>query len=89
MSDLVARLRLCVCGDAEQIEAADTIEALIAENERLRTLIPRPDQTQDELIWRDHMRGVPLAALAKEFGVTKERMRQRLKRIAEARLYLS
>ena len=69
-------------------EQADRIEELEAEVARLRQLVPRPDQTEDELVWRDHMRGVPLAALAKEFGVTKERMRHRLKRIAENKLHL-
>ena len=69
--------------------AARRIEAQAAEIERLRLLVPRPDQTQDELVWRDHMRGVPLAALAKEFGITKERMRYRLKRIAENKLHLT
>ena len=67
---------------------ADRIEELEAEVARLRQLVPRPDQTEDELVWRDRMRGVPLAALAKEFGVTKERMRHRLKRIAENKLHL-
>ena len=62
---------------------------LEAEVARLRLLVPRPDQTEDELVWRDHMRGVPLAALAKEFGCTKERMRYRLKRIAENKLHLT
>lgn len=71
------------------LEAADRIEELEAEVARLRLLVPRPDQTQDELVWRDHMRGVPLAALAKEFGVTKERMRYRLKKIAENKLHLT
>ena len=69
--------------------AAYRIQAQAAEIERLRLLVPRPDQTQDELVWRDHMRGVPLAALAKEFGITKERMRYRLKRIAENKLHLT
>lgn len=69
--------------------AADRIEELEAEISRLRLLVPRPDQTEDELVWRDHMRGVPLAALAKEFGCTKERMRYRLKRIAENKLHLT
>ena len=68
---------------------ADRIEELEAEVARLRLLVPRPDQTQDELVWRDHMRGVPLAALAKEFGCTKERMRYRLKKIAENKLHLT
>ena len=70
-------------------KAQDQIKAQAAEIERLRLLVPRPDQTQDELVWRDHMRGVPLAALAKEFGVTKERMRYRLKKIAETKLHLT
>ena len=70
-------------------KAQDQIKAQAAEIERLRLLVPRPDQTQDELVWRDHMRGVPLAALAKEFGITKERMRYRLKRIAENKLHLT
>ena len=70
-------------------KAQDQIKAQAAEIERLRLLVPRPDQTQDELVWRDHMRGVPLAALAKEFGVTKERMRYRLKKIAENKLHLT
>ena len=70
-------------------EMVNTIKAQAAEIERLRLLVPRPDQTQDELVWRDHMRGVPLAALAKEFGVTKERMRYRLKKIAENKLHLT
>lgn len=52
-------------------EMADRIEELEAEIARLRLLVPRPDQTQDELVWRDHMRGVLLATLAKEFGYTK------------------
>ena len=69
--------------------AARRIKAQAAEIERLRLLVPRPDQTHDELVWRDHMRGVPLAALAKEFGITKERMRYRLKRIAENKLHLT
>ena len=74
----------------EAVEAlADRIEELEAEVARLRLLVPRPDQTQDELVWRDHMRGVPLAALAKEFGCTKERMRFRLKKIAENKLHLT
>lgn len=71
------------------IAAADRIEELEAEVARLRLLVPRPDQTQDELVWRDHMRGVPLAALAKEFGCTKERMRYRLKKITENKLHLT
>ena len=66
----------------------DRIEELEAEIARLRQLVPRPDQTRDELVWRDHMRGVPLEALAKEFGVTRERMRHTLKRTAERRLHL-
>ena len=70
-------------------DMADRIEELEAEVARLRLLVPRPDQTQDELVWRDHMRGVPLAALAKEFGCTKERMRYRLKKIAENKLHLT
>lgn len=70
-------------------EMADRIEELEAEVARLRLLVPRPDQTEDELVWRDHMRGVPLAALAKEFGCTKERMRYRLKKIAENKLHLT
>ena len=65
------------------------IEELEAEVARLRLLVPRPDQTEDELVWRDHMRGVPLAALAKEFGCTKERMRYRLKKITENKLHLT
>ena len=69
--------------------AYERIEELEAEVARLRLLVPRPDQTQDELVWRDHMRGVPLAALAKEFGCTKERMRYRLKKIAENKLHLT
>ena len=73
---------------AHEYVHADLIEELEAEVARLRQLVPRPDQTEDELVWRDHMRGVPLAALAKEFGVTKERMRHRLKRIAENKLHL-
>jgi hypothetical protein len=88
--DLVKRLRSVFYADSDLLEeAADRIEELEAEIARLRQLIPRPDQTQDELVWRDHMRGVPLAALAKEFGITKERMRHRLKRIAENRLHLT
>jgi hypothetical protein len=77
---------------AAQGQAAEAYQAqLVAEAEidRLRQLIPRPEQTEDELVWRDHMRGVPLSALAKEFGVTKERMKHRLKRIAENRLHLT
>lgn len=70
-------------------EMADRIEELEAEVARLRELVPRPDQTEDELVWRDHMRVVPLAALAKEFGVTEERMRHRLKRICDNRLHLT
>ena len=70
-------------------QALLAIEELEAEVARLRLLVPRPDQTQDELVWRDHMRGVPLAALAKEFGCTKERMRHRLKKIAENKLQLT
>jgi hypothetical protein len=70
-------------------DALQYIEELEAEIARLRLLVPRPDQTQDELVWRDHMRGVPLAALAKEFGCTKERMRYRLKKIAENKLHLT
>ena len=99
--DLVKRLRAtCSCNIdntpclAEEEcrvaqEAADRIEELEAEVARLSLLVPRPDQTQDELVWRDHMRGVPLAALAKEFGCTKERMRYRLKKIAENKLHLT
>lgn len=70
-------------------EMADRIKELEAEVARLRLLVPRPDQTEDELVWRDHMRGVPLAALAKEFGCTKERMRYRLKKITENKLHLT
>ena len=70
-------------------DALKYIKELEAEIARLRLLVPRPDQTQDELVWRDHMRGVPLAALAKEFGCTKERMRYRLKKIAENKLHLT
>ena len=70
-------------------QQADRIEELEAEVARLMLLVPRPDQTEDELVWRDHMRGVPLAALAKEFGCTKERMRYRLKKIAENKLHLT
>ena len=74
----------------ERLKAAGAYaEELGAEVARLRLLVPRPDQTQDELVWRDHMRGVPLAALAKEFGCTKERMRYRLKKIAENKLHLT
>ena len=91
--DLVKRLR--DLGDHAAFEphmhhtAADRIEELEAEVARLRLLVPRPDQTEDELVWRDHMRGVPLAALAKEFGCTKERMRYRLKKITENKLHLT
>ena len=46
-------------------EMADRIKELEAEVARLRLLVPRPDQTEDELVWRDHMRGVPIAALGK------------------------
>ena len=74
---------------AERAQMRDRIKELEAEIARLRLLVPRPDQTQDELVWRDHMRGVPLAALAKEFGCTKERMRYRLKKIAENKLHLT
>lgn len=74
---------------AERAQMQDRIKELEAEIARLRLLVPRPDQTQDELVWRDHMRGVPLAALAKEFGCTKERMRYRLKKIAENKLHLT
>jgi Zn-dependent peptidase ImmA (M78 family) len=91
--DLVKRLRNPIGAMRPTLtdgrEAADRIEELEAEVARLRLLVPRPDQTQDELVWRDHMRGVPLAALAKEFGVTKERMRYRLKKIAENKLHLT
>ena len=73
---------------AERAQMQDRIKELEAEIARLRLLVPRPDQTQDERVWRDHMRGVPLAALAKEFGCTKERMRYRLKKIAENKLHL-
>ena len=80
------------CGSEDEcrfdFRVADRIEELEAEIARLRQLVPRPDQTRDELVWRDHMRGVPLEALAKEFGVTRERMRQILKRTAERRLHL-
>ena len=75
-------------GRYEWNDRADRIEELEAEIARLRQLVPRPDQTRDELVWRDHMRGVPLEALAKEFGVTRERMRHTLKRTAERRLHL-
>jgi hypothetical protein len=78
---------LAAQGQAEEAYQAQLVAE--AEIDRLRQLIPRPEQTEDELVWRDHMRGVPLAALAKEFGVTKERMRHRLKRIAENRLHLT
>lgn len=74
---------------ADRAQMQERIEELEAEVARLRLLVPRPDQTEDELVWRDHMRGVPLAALAKEFGITKERMRYRLKRIAENKLHLT
>ena len=80
---------LTIAWMAGAAKAQDQIKAQAAEIERLRLLVPRPDQTQDELVWRDHMRGVPLAALAKEFGVTKERMRYRLKKIAENKLHLT
>jgi hypothetical protein len=79
--ELIARLnrwieqQVLMLVDSDLLPIRDRIEAQAAEIERLRLLVPRPDQTQDELVWRDHMRGVPLAALAKEFGVTKERMR--------------
>lgn len=95
MDDLVKRLRGTPIyeGHGEESDlpdqAADRIEALEAEVQRLRELVPRPDQTQDEIVWRDHMRGVPLAALAKEFGVTQERMRHKLKRIQENRFRLA
>jgi len=92
------KLTHCMCGciyeepecpRCNKITDKDRIEELEAEVARLRLLVPRPDQTQDELVWRDHMRGVPLAALAKEFGCTKERMRYRLKKIAENKLHLT
>jgi hypothetical protein len=79
----------CLAAQGQAAEAYQAQLAAEAEIDRLRQLIPRPEQTEDELVWRDHMRGVPLAALAKEFGVTKERMRHRLKRIAENRLHLT
>jgi hypothetical protein len=78
---------LAAQGQAEEAYQAQLVAE--AEIDRLRQLIPRPEQTEDELVWRDHMRGVPLSALAKEFGVTKERMKHRLKRIAENRLHLT
>lgn len=62
---------------------------LRAENERLRGLVPRPDMTGDEMIWRDYMRGVPLETLAREHGITRERMRYRVKRIAKNMLALN
>jgi len=76
--DLIKRLR---SGEHWPKTAADRIEELEREVERLRSLVPRPDQTQDELVWRDHLRGVPLAKLAKDAGVTKERIRQRINKI--------
>ena len=67
------------------IRAGDLMEQEIvklqAEIERLKGLVPRPDQTPDEILWRDHLRGVSLAQLAKDAGCTKERIRHRLNKM--------
>lgn len=76
--DEIAELR----ADRDQWKAA--AEAAYAELKRVRLLVPRPEQTDDEILWRDHKRGIPLAALAKEFGVSKERMRWRLQKIEQS-----
>lgn len=69
--------------------AQATIARLEAENARLRSLTPNPDETADEMLWRDYLRGVHPDVLAKQRKVTRERMRHMLRRIEERRAALS
>ena len=59
-----------------------------AEVARLRALIPNPDETTDEILWRDYMRGVHPDILAKQRKVTRERMRLMLRKIEGRRAAL-
>ena len=69
-------------------EAAAALVEARAEVERLRGLVPNPDETPDEIVWRDYMRGVHPDLLAKQRKVTRERMRLMLRRITERRAAL-
>lgn len=60
------------------MERAERAEAEVA---RLTALLPHPGETVDEVMWRNHQRGVPLAELAKAAKVTKERARYKLLKV--------
>ena len=64
------------------MERAERAEAEVA---RLTALLPHPGETAQEVMWRNHQRGVSLAELAKAAGVTKERARLKLRK-AEMRM---
>jgi hypothetical protein len=64
------------------MERAERAEAEVA---RLTALLPHPGETAQEVMWRNHQRGVRLEELAKAAGVTRERARQMVRK-AEARL---
>ena len=57
------------------------VEELRAEVLRLWNLVPHPEETDDERLLKDYKRGVPLLALSKERGSTRERIRHRLKKM--------
>jgi hypothetical protein len=59
------------------MERAERAEAEVA---RLTALLPHPGETADEVMWRNHQRGVRLEELAKAAGVTRERARLKLRK---------
>ena len=64
------------------MERAERAEAEVA---RLTALLPHPGETAQEVMWRNHQRGVRLEELAKAAGVTRERARQMVRK-AEMRV---
>ena len=64
------------------MERAERAEAEVA---RLTALLPHPGETAQEVMWRNHQRGVRLEELAKAAGVTRERARQMVRK-AEMRM---
>ena len=89
VADRVRRDERSASPAAALTEAQATIARLEAENARLRSLAPNPDETPDEALWRDYLRGVHPDTLAKQRKVTRERMRIMLRKIENRRAAIS
>lgn len=76
-----ADLETCKDAMGDIVDLRVEVEQLREEVLRLWSLVPHPEETDDEKLLKDYKRGVPLLTLSKERGSTRERIRHRLKKM--------